>query len=118
MNSQEAIMGFSQGEKIKSGVIWTSQVLQLMDGLAGQEKTAWARTAGALVGMISHEVMVAQNVSGDPAWEETQKDLDKARVMIDSGVPAEAITHLTRALSRSTQVASRAMTFLKDQGLL
>ncbi|MBW2094848.1 MAG: hypothetical protein JRI80_08160 [Deltaproteobacteria bacterium] len=118
MDTREAIMGFSQGEKIKAGLIWASQVIQLMDGVAGGERAAGSKTAGALVGMISHEVMLARNMWDDPVWEEMQKDLDRARVMIDSGIPSEAITHLTRALSRSTDVAGRAMTSLKDEGLL
>jgi len=118
MDSQEAIMGFSQSEKIKSGLIWASQTLQLLDGLSGGERVGGAKTAGALVGMISHEIMLMQNISGDSAWEEMQKDLENAGVMIDSGVPGEAIVHLTRALSKSTSVANRSMTYLKDEGLL
>jgi hypothetical protein len=38
--------------------------------------------------------------------------------MIDSGVPFEAVAHLTRALSRSTDVAGRAMATLKHEELL
>lgn len=111
-------MGFSQGEKIKAGLIWVSQVIQLTDGLPEGEKKAGSRAVGALVGMISHEIMLARNMWGDRAWAEMQKDLDRARVMIDSGIPSEALTHLTRALSRSTDVAGRAMTSLKDKRLL
>lgn len=118
MDTREAIMGLSQGEKIKAGLIWASQVIQLMEGLAEGERSTGSKTARALVGMISHEVMLARNMWDDPAWGEMQKDLDRAGVMIDSGIPSEAITYLTRALSRSTDVAGRAMTFLKDEGLL
>ena len=32
MNAKEAIMAFSQSEKIKSGIIWTSQMLELIRG--------------------------------------------------------------------------------------
>jgi hypothetical protein len=118
MNAQEAIMSFSQGEKIKAGLIWTSQILQLLDGSVGGERSAGVKTAGALVGMIHHEIMLAQSRASDSAWAEMMKDLEKARVMIDSGIPSEAVTHLTRALSKSTDVAGRAMAFLKDEGLL
>jgi len=118
MNTREAIMGFSQGEKIKAGLIWASQVIHLLDGLPDGEKRFGSRAAGALVGMIGHEIMLARNMCSDPAWEEMKKDLDRAKVMIDSGIPSEAVTHLTRALSRSTDVAGRAMTSLKDEGLI
>ncbi|OPX41085.1 MAG: hypothetical protein DRG82_13425 [Deltaproteobacteria bacterium] len=118
MDTREAIMGFSQGEKIKAGLIWASQIIQLMDNFGEGEKRAGSKTAGALVGMIGNEIMLAHNMGKDPAWEEMQRDLERARVMIDSGIPSEAVTHLTRALSRSTDVAGRAMASLKEEGLL
>lgn len=111
-------MGFSQSEKIKAGLIWASQIIRLMDGLGEGETRTGSKVAGALVGMITNEIMLARKMVSNSSWEEMQKDLERARVMIDSGVPSEAVTHLTRALSRSTDVAGRAMTSLKHQGLL
>jgi hypothetical protein len=118
MNTREAIMGFSQGEKVKAGLIWASQIIQLIDGLPDGEKRASAKMAGVLVGMINKEIMLARNTAADPAWDEMEKDVERARVMIDSGVPFEAVAHLTRALSRSTDVAGRAMARLKHEELL
>lgn len=118
MKPQTAIIVFSQSEKIKSGLIWASQIVQLLDGFAGAEKMGAVKTARALMEMISHEVVLVQNVSRDPEWPEIRKDLDTAGVMVDSGVPMEAVHHLTQALSKSTSVANRSMTFLKDTGFL
>jgi len=38
MNTREAIMAFSQSEKVKSGIIWVSQALELLRGLPTPEK--------------------------------------------------------------------------------
>ena len=118
MEDKNAVLAFSQSEKIKAGLIWTSQVLQILDGLPDGEKRVGARTAGALVGMIQHEIMLVQNLSGESAWGEIRSHLERARVMIDSGVPGEAINHLTQALSKTTSLAGSAMKVLKDQGLI
>ncbi len=111
-------MGFSQSEKIKAGLIWASQILQVLEGLPEAEKRGGAKTAGALVGMIHNEIQLVQNLSGDTAWGEIRSHVDRARVMIDSGVPAEAIMHLTQALSKTTSMAGSCMTCLKDEGLI
>ncbi|MFZ0449443.1 MAG: hypothetical protein WAL98_09375 [Desulfatiglandaceae bacterium] len=118
MKNRNAVVGFSQSEKIKAGLIWASQILQVLEGLPEAEKRGGAKTAGALVGMIHNEIQLVQNLSGDTAWGEIRSHVDRARVMIDSGVPAEAIMHLTQALSKTTSMAGSCMTCLKDEGLI
>ena len=34
MKTQEAVLAFSQSEKIKSGIIWISQVLEFLTGFS------------------------------------------------------------------------------------
>jgi hypothetical protein len=118
MEKRNAVVAFSQSEKIKAGLIWASQILQVLDGLPEAEKRGSAKAAGALVGMIHHEILLVQNLSGDTTWGEVRSHVDRARVMIDSGVPTEAISHLTQALSRTTSMAGSAMKYLKDAGLI
>jgi hypothetical protein len=57
-------------------------------------------------------------VTGDVSWDEVLRHIDKAMVMINSGVAAEAVVHLTQALSQVTSIGHRSMTFLKGEGLL
>jgi hypothetical protein len=118
MKIQETIITFSQSEKIKAGLIWVSQALQLLDGLSGLEKRGAEKTNKALIGMIIHEIQLGKNVSGDISWDEVSRHIDKAMVMINSGVSAEAVIHLTQALSQVTSIGHRSMTFLKEKGLL
>jgi hypothetical protein len=44
--------------------------------------------------------------------------MDRALVMMDSGVGEEGLIHLARAISKVTTIAHRTMTLLKEEGLL
>ena len=118
MSTQQAIVAFSQSEKIKAGIIWISQVLGVLPGLRDQEKSGAEKIAKTLLGMLAQEIKLAKNVAADASWDEAERYLDQAGVMINSGVAAESITHLTKALSQVTGVGQRSMTLLKEQGLL
>jgi len=84
--------------------------LAVVEGAAGVIRTTLA--------MIYHELHLAGKLGGGDLWREIEKHLDMALVMIDSQILPEATFHLTRALSRVTTIGQRAMTVLKDQGLI
>ena len=118
MDTKEAIMAFSQSEKIKSGLIWVSQSLQLLNGTSEPERPGVEKFGKAMVGMIAHEIQLGKNITGDASWEEVLKHIERAMVMIDSGVAAEAVGSLTQALSQVTGIGHRSMSFLMKKGLL
>jgi len=118
METDKAIMAFSQSEKIKTGIIWASQTLSFLPGLPDMEKRGGEKVISALINMIGHEVNLAKTVSGGEEWDQIDTYIDKAVLMIDSGVPQEAIMHLSKALSKVTNVGQRSMTHLKDEELI
>ncbi len=118
MNTQEAIMAFSQSEKVKSGIIWASQALELLRGLPTPERPGAEKTIKLKIDMIVQEMRLAKNVTGNPAWDDIEAVLDQAMVMINSGVAPESVVHLTQALSRVTSIGQRSMSFLKEKGLI
>ena len=118
METKEAIMAFSQSEKIKAGLIWVSQILEHLRGVPDGERKVAERFTGALLGMIGHEVGLAKAVAGGPGWDEVTDYIDKADVMVHSGVGHEALSHISQALSRVTTIGQKSMTSLKDRGLL
>lgn len=118
MNEQEAIMAFSQSEKVKSGIIWASQALELLGGLPVPEKAGAEKAIRLKIDMMIHEIRLAQRITGDPAWDDIEPILDQAMVMIHSGVAPDSIPHLTEALSRVTTIGHRSMSFLKEKGLI
>jgi len=118
MDTQKAIMAFSQSEKIKAGIIWLSQSLELMGGLASAEEQGGRKIVQALANMVFHEIMLAKNIAADERWEEAEKAVDQAIVMINSGVGPESVSHLTQALSQVTSIGQRTMSYLKEKRLL
>jgi hypothetical protein len=118
MSVQENIMAFSQSEKIKSGLIWVSQSLELADGLRGPEREGAERVIHAILRMVLQEVGLAKKLTGDQAWGEIERDIDQGMVMIHSGVAIESVFHLTLALSKVTNIGQRSMSSLRDGGML
>jgi hypothetical protein len=63
MEIDEAIMAFSQSEKIKAGLISISQALEVLRGLAEGEIRGGEKIINVLLGMIDHEVKLAMTVT-------------------------------------------------------
>ncbi len=118
MEISQAIMAFSQSEKVKSNLICVSQSLELLGGLPFPENEGAQKVIRMNIEMMRQEIQLARNLSGDDAWDEIEKNIGKAVVMIDSGVAPESVVHLTKALSQVTSIGHRSMTVLKEKGLL
>ena len=111
-------MAFSQSEKVKSGIIWASQALQLLAGLPIPEKPGAEKTIQMKIDMMVQEIRLAKTVTGDSAWDDIEAIIEQAIVMINSGVAPDSVGHLTQALSKVTSIGHRSMSFLKEKGLL
>jgi hypothetical protein len=118
METKEAILSFSQSEKVKSGLIWCSQSIQLIGGLSPEEQKGALKVLQAMIGMISSEAQLALQVSGEAIWLEVDKLINTARVMVDSGVSQESVHHFTQALSQVNRIGQKAMTRLLEKGVL
>jgi len=118
LDTKQAILGFSQGEKIKAGLIWASQLIGTLDSVFGGQRHETRQVGIALVEMIRQDIGLAKRVAGDERWEDVDNAIEKALVMISSGVMTESVTHLTKALSHVTTIVQRAMQFLNEQGML
>ncbi len=118
MRVNEAIIAFSQSEKLKSGIIWASQIIEMYIGLAEPDKPGAERVLITLTNMIATEIHVAKKAAPHDVWPDIEKDINTALVMLNSGVPHEAGYHLTQALTKVTTIGQQSMTFLTDEGLL
>ena len=118
MEINEAVMAFSQSEKIKAGLIWASQSLELSQGLTPEEGRGSEATIHALLGMILQEVTLAMVLVRHDEWDGVLPPIEKAQVMIRSGVGHEAFMHLSKALSKVTNIGQQSMALLKEKALL
>jgi len=118
LENRQAIIAFSQSEKVKAGLIWCSQLAQLAQNLPQPEQSGALRALQSLIAMLGSEIHLALQTSRDGVWLEADKHLNNARVMIDSGVPQESVYHLTQTLSQVNRIGQKAMSELVDKGLL
>ena len=118
MKTADAITTFSQSEKIKAGLIWATQVVELFKALPEADKPGAEKIIKSLVDMIGSEILICKKTAPNELWQEIQKCIDTALVMINSNVAHEAGYHLTQALTQVTTIGQRSMTILKDDGLL
>lgn len=118
MQINQAIKAFSQSEKLKSGLIWASQVIEVTIALSESEKPGAEKILKALISMIGNEINIAKKAAPHDIWLEAEKDVDTALVMLNSGVAHESIYHLTQALSKVTTIGQQSMTLLVKEGLL
>lgn len=118
MDVNQAIIAFSQSEKIKSGVIWANQIIEIFLALTESEKSGAENVLKALVNMIAAEIHVAKKVAPHDVWASVEKNMNTALVMLNSGVTHEAGYHLTRALTQVTSIGQQSMTLLTEKGLL
>lgn len=118
METKQAIISFSQSEKVKSGLIWCTHCAQLIQNLSPPEQQGGQRLLQSLLAGIVNEVQLAAHASGETIWLEVDKLLNNARVMVDSGVSREAEYHFTQALTQVNRIGQKAMTDLMEKGLL
>ena len=118
MQISQAIPAFSQSEKLKSGLIWASHIVEIYASLPETEKQGAEKILKALVSMIGHEINIAKKAAPHNIWLEAEKDVDTALVMLNSGVANESAYHLTQALSKVTTIGQQSMSLLVKEGLL
>jgi hypothetical protein len=118
MQISQAIKAFSQSEKLKSGLIWATQIVEVTIALSESEKPGAEKTLKALISMIGNEINIAKKAAPHDIWLDAEKDVDTAMVMLNSGVAHESVYHLTQALSKVTTIGQQSMTLLVNEGLL
>jgi hypothetical protein len=115
ITTQQLAITYAQADKIKSGLIWISQTIQISEAMPPAEKKGAETVLQNILHMVGDEVHMIARIGNGQLWQEAAADVDKALVMMRSGVPGEAVHHLTRALSAVTSIAGRAMTLLQPE---
>lgn len=118
MQVKEAISAFSQSEKIKAGLLWAMQLIEVYKGLSESDKQGSEIIIKTIIGMIGHEIQLAKESAYRELWIEAQKCVDTSQVMANSNVMHESGFHLTQALSQVTSVGQRSLSFLIEKGLM
>lgn len=118
MNTREAILSFAQSEKAKSGLLMAAQLVELYNGLPEHDRHSADRILRTLVGMIANEIHLSRKMSPLELWNDVEKSLSTALVMMNSGVMSEAGYHIALAVSSATTIGQRSMEHLIAEKLL
>ena len=118
MQTDQAIKAFTQSEKLKTGLIWASQIAEVYVALPESEKPGAERILKTLIGMLASEIHIAKNAAPHETWLAAEKDVNTAQVMLNSGAGQDTGHHLTQALSKVTTIGQQSMTLLVEKGLL
>jgi hypothetical protein len=118
MDTHTAIMAYAQSEKIKSGLIWISQLAEITAGMNGEKRIAGENMVLNMIAFVANEANLAKKVAYDQNWKEIEKNIEKARVMLHSGIFEEITYHLTKALSQTTGIGQKSMSYLLENRLI
>ena len=118
MDARAATIAYAQSEKIKSGLIWISQLAEITKALQADQRMAGENMVLSMIAFVQNEVSLAKKVSPDQGWQEIEKGIEKARVMLQSGIFDEVTWHLTQALSLTTGIGQKSMSFLIENRLI
>lgn len=118
MTEKEAILDFMMGERMKSALIAATQMSMVIEGLPEHEKGGGNRVFSAFLRTLYRDIGLAHKVSPQDGWVKIREELDGSLVMVDSRVSHGAMDNLSRAITYATTISNKAMTFLKEKGLL
>ncbi len=118
MTEKEAILGFMMGERMKASLIVASQLAMVIEGLSDSEKGGANKVFSTFLRSLYQDIGLAHKVSPQEEWAKIREELDNGLTMVDSNASAGAMDGFSRAISQSTTISHRTMSFLMEKGLL
>ena len=112
------ILGFVYAERLKSALLAVGQLLDVLDGLDDVKRPGGLELFAAFVSTVGREMRLAANVMETQDWHGLVADLNLMEGYVHLRQMELARQELSRTLSRVTTLSGRAMTALKDYGLL
>jgi hypothetical protein len=118
MTERDAILDFMMGERMKAALIVGTQMAMLIEGLPEHERAGGNRVFSTFLRTLYGDIGLAHKISPQDGWAKIREQLDGSLVMVDSKVSHGALDNLSRAITYATTISNKAMTFLKEKGLL
>jgi hypothetical protein len=118
MTEKEAVLAFMIGERVKASLITGTQLAMVIEGLSEHEQAGAGKVFSTFLRSLYRDIGLGHKISPQEEWAHIREELDSGLVMVDSRVPHGAVDNLSRAISHATTISNRAMTFLKEKGLV
>ena len=116
--AKKNILGFMYGERLKSALIITGRLLDALEDLKEGERAGGLKMFSFFIKSVTNEVQLAANVIEDSTWARLNEQLNLMEGYARLGQVDAARQELSHSLSRVTTFSGRAMTSLKQEGLL
>jgi hypothetical protein len=116
--ARENILDFMYAERLKSSLMITGQLLDVIVDLKEGERAGGLKMFSFFVKGVSSEARIAANVMEDSDWHGLSGQLNLVEGYARLGQIEAGQEELSHTLSRVTTLGGRAMTSLKKEGLL
>jgi hypothetical protein len=115
---KKAIFCFEYVERVKSMLIMAAKLVDVVNGLKGDEAAGAKKMMSSVLDAIFAEIGMAQNVLEVTEFEEAGKRVTEADQKICDNKPEDAIRLISEAISRITTSGQGAVDTLREKGLL
>jgi hypothetical protein len=115
---KKAIVVFYYAEKIKSNLILTFSLLDVLDGMRDEEISGAEKLLVAYFNALIQEINVAVNVSGVQGFKDVSAKLDEAVEQTRQHDYANVMKLVSEAISITTTNGNKAAETLKEKDLI
>jgi len=115
---KKAVFCFEYVERIKSELIIAAKLIDVVNGLKGDEAAGAKKMMSSFFDAIFAEIGMAQNVLEVKDFEEAGKRVTEADQKMRENKSEEAIRFISEAISRITTSGQGAIETLREKGLL
>jgi predicted PolB exonuclease-like 3'-5' exonuclease len=118
METREAILDLQYSEKMKSGLIIGTALLEQLGSLKGEELSGGRKVLiGYLEGLL-REIRIAENVLGRGHYSDLERKVMEVAGRIQMSEFQDALRSFSEAISAATTSCQAAMTFLVEKKLI
>jgi hypothetical protein len=115
---KKAIVVFHYAEKIKSNLILTFSLLDVLDGMRDEEISGAEKLLVAYFNALVREVNIAANVSEVQGFQDVSANLDEAVEQTRQHNYANVMKLVSEAISITTTNGNKAAETLKEKNLI
>jgi hypothetical protein len=118
MNTREAILDLQYAEKMKSGLIIGTGLLDQLASLKGEELSGGQRVLIWYLEGLLREIRIAENVLGKGHFGDLERKMMEVIGRVQMSQFQDALRSFSEAISSATTSCQASMSFLVDKKLI
>jgi hypothetical protein len=118
MNTREAILDLQYAEKMKSGLIIGTGLLDQLVSLKGEELTGGKRVLIWYLEGLLREIRIAENVLGKGHYGDLERKVMEVIGRVQMSQFQDALRSFSEAISSATTSCQSSMSFLVEKRLI